>query len=129
MKNDVINHYDSLIDENNGSVFDTQPLKEYMDKWDGKAFLDALALDGTKSVLEIGVGTGRLALKVAPQCKEFCGIDISPKTIKKAKENLQEFDNVTLLLGDIEKYSFDRSFYIVYSSLTFKVFTVSIKNN
>ena len=90
-----------------------------MDKWDGKAFLDALALDGTKSVLEIGVGTGRLALKVAPQCKEFFGIDISPKTIQRAKSNLQGLDNVTLLLGDIENYSFGRSFDVVYSSLTF----------
>ena len=119
MKSDVINHYDSLIDENNDPVFDPQPLKEYMDKWDGKAFLDALTLDDTKSILEIGVGTGRLALKIASQCKEFYGIDISPKTIKRAKENLQEFDNVTLLLGDIEKYSFDRTFDVVYSSLTF----------
>ena len=119
MKSDVINHYDSLIDENNDPVFDPQPLKEYMDKWDGKAFLGVLTLDDTKSILEIGVGTGRLALKIASQCKEFYGIDISPKTIKRAKENLQEFDNVTLLLGDIEKYSFDRSFDVVYSSLTF----------
>lgn len=45
MKSDVINHYDSLIDENNDPVFDPQTLKEYMDKWDGKAFLDALTLD------------------------------------------------------------------------------------
>ena len=119
MKSDVINHYDSLIDENNDPVFDPQPLKEYMDKWDGKAFLDALTLDDTKSILEIGVGTGRLALKIAPQCKECYGIDISSKTIKRAKENLQEFDNVTLLLGDIEKYSFVRTFDVVYSSLTF----------
>ena len=117
MKSDVINHYDSLIDDNNDPVFDPQPLKEYMDKWDGKAFLDALALDGTKSVLEIGVGTGRLALKVAPQCKEFFGIDISPKTIQRAKNNLQDLDNVTLIHGDIEDYSFDRGFDVVYSSL------------
>ena len=119
MKSDVINHYDSLIDENNDPVFDPEPLKEYMDKWDGKAFLDALTLDDTKSVLEIGVGTGRLALRIAPRCKEFYGIDISPKTIKKAQENLQAFDNVTLLPGDIEKYPFDRTFDVVYSSLTF----------
>ena len=64
MKSDVINHYDSLIDENNNPVFDPQPLKEYMDKWDGKAFLGALTLNDTKSILEIGVGTGRLALKI-----------------------------------------------------------------
>lgn len=119
MKTDVINHYDLLIDENNDPVFDPQPLKDYMDKWDGKSFLDALMLDETKTVLEIGIGTGRLALKVAPQCKKFFGIDISPKTIKKAKRNLRKLDNVTLLLGDIEDYSFDRLFDVVYSSLTF----------
>ena len=119
MKSDIINHYDSLTDDNNDPVFDPQPLTEYMDKWDGKTFLDALTLDDTKSVLEIGVGTGRLALKVAPQCKEFYGIDISPKTIKKAKNNLQKLDNVSLISGDIEDYSFDRGFDVVYSSLTF----------
>ena len=119
MKSEIINHYDSLIDEDNDPVFDPQPLKEYMDKWDGETFLNALTLNGTKSVLEIGVGTGRLAIKVAPQCKEFYGIDISPKTINKAKSNLQESDNVSLLLGDIEEYMFDRPFDVVYSSLTF----------
>ena len=31
MKN-VIEHYDKLIDENNDSVHDPKPLKDYMDK-------------------------------------------------------------------------------------------------
>lgn len=36
MKNDVINHYDALIDEGNDPFRDPKPLKEYMDRWDGK---------------------------------------------------------------------------------------------
>ena len=58
MKVDVITHYDLLIDESNDPVCDPEPLKQYMDKWDGKPFIDALRLDKSKSVLEIGVGTG-----------------------------------------------------------------------
>ena len=62
----VIHHYDSLIDENNDPVQDPKPLRDYMDKWDGKVFIDKMELNNEKSVLEIGVGTGRLPVRVAP---------------------------------------------------------------
>ena len=75
MNTDVISHYDLLTDENNDPVNDPLHLRKYMDTWDGPPFLDALHLDSTKSVLEIGVGTGRLAVKTAPCCKP-----LKPKT-------------------------------------------------
>lgn len=56
------NHYDALIDENSDPVRDPVPLKAYMDKWDGEAFIEVLQLSPDKSVLEVGVGTGRLAV-------------------------------------------------------------------
>ena len=86
MCNAIATHYDILIDENNDPVHDPEPLKEYMDKWDGQDFINNMNLNFDKSVLEIGVGTGRLAVRVAPLCKSFCGIDISPKTIERARE-------------------------------------------
>ena len=55
--NDIIRHYDTLIDENNDPVHDPKQLRDYMDKWDGQAFIDEMRLDTNKSVLEIGVGT------------------------------------------------------------------------
>ena len=115
----VTRHYDLLIDENNDPVHDPEPLREYMDKWDGQKFIDSLQLTKEKSVLEIGVGTGRLAVRAAPECLEFCGIDISPKTIKRAKENLSEHSNVTLVLGNFMSYDFGRKFDVIYSSLAF----------
>ena len=115
----VIHHYDSLIDENNDPVQDPKPLRDYMDKWDGKVFIDKMELNNEKSVLEIGVGTGRLAVRVAPLCGKFCGIDNSPKTIDRAKENLAEFDNIKLICGDFLSCEFDRKFDVIYSSLTF----------
>ena len=117
--NSVIEHYDLLIGENNDPVHDPKPLRDYMDKWDGQAFIDKMELDKNKSVLEIGVGTGRLAVRVASLCEKFCGIDISPKTIKRAKENLAEYRNVKLICGDFLSYKFDSKFDVIYSSLTF----------
>lgn len=115
----VIDHYDQLIDENNDPVYDPEPLKAYMDKWDGQAFIDAMELDQTKTVLEIGVGTGRLALKVAPICKKFLGIDISPKTTERAAHNLSQYQNTELICADFMTHHFTRAFDVVYSSLTF----------
>lgn len=115
----VTHHYDLLVDENNDPVHDPKPLRDYMDKWDGQGFIDSMELDNEKSVLEIGVGTGRLAVRVAPLCGQFCGIDISPKTIDRAKENLAEYRNIDLICADFLSYKFDRKFDVIYSSLTF----------
>ncbi|MDL2287041.1 methyltransferase domain-containing protein [Eubacteriales bacterium OttesenSCG-928-G02] len=116
---EMVRHYDALIDENNDPVYDPVPLREHMDKWDGAPFIEALQLAPEKSVLEIGVGTGRLAVRVSDKCKSFTGIDISPKTIERAKENLQGFQNVCLIHGDFLTHIFDKEFDVIYSSLTF----------
>ena len=119
MNNNINEHYDRLIDENNDPVHDREPLKKYMDKWDGQEFIDEMELDKAKSVLEVGVGTGRLAVRVAPLCGKFSGIDISLKTVERAEENLAGYKNVTLICGDFLNFRFDRTFDVIYSSLTF----------
>ncbi len=115
---DVITHYDLLIDENDDPFRDPPILQEYMNKWDGQIFIDSLELEKKKTALEIGVGTGRLAIKVAPYCKWLTGIDISPKTIERAKENLKNCANISLICNDFNTYEFNETFDIIYSSLT-----------
>lgn len=119
--NEVAKHYDNLIDEGQDPVYDPKPLKEYMNKWDGQIFVDKIQLDKTKSVLEIGVGTGRIAVNVAPKCKEFTGIDISEKTIAQAKKNIKSglLREPELICADFLEYNFEKTFDVVYSSLTF----------
>ena len=112
-------HYDMMIDEGNDPDYDPEPLKEYMNKWDGERFIEEMKLTKDKSVLEIGIGTGRLALKVSPKCKTLVGIDVSPKTINCAKDNLKYFKNVTLICDDFLTYDFNEKFDVIYSSLTF----------
>lgn len=82
-----------------------------------KTFFDELKLDKEKTVLEIGVGTGRLAIKSIPKCKHFVGIDFSSKTIERANENLSEFNNKTLICDDFFKYNFTDKFDVIYASL------------
>ena len=118
MNNAIANHYDILIDENNDPVHDSEPLKEYMDKWDGQSFINRMELNIDKAVLEIGIGTGRLAVRVAPLCKEFYGIDISPKTIERAKENLKDHKNISFIHDDFISFEFQETFDVIYSSLT-----------
>ena len=114
----VVAHYDKLIDDNNDPFRDPHSMQEYMDKWDGQLFIDSMCLSHTKKVLEIGIGTGRIAAKVAPCCLRLWGIDISPKTINRAKENLSNFKNIKLILGDFADYVLNETFDVIYSSLT-----------
>jgi len=123
----VRNHYDAIIDEIDDPLerkvvdpaHDPEPLKAYMNKWDGDPFREVMLLTPDKSVLEIGVGTGRLALRVCCKCGNFTGIDISPKTVERAKQNLQDFPNVRLICNDYLMHRFDETFDVIYSSLTF----------
>ena len=115
----VIEHYDKLIDEKNDPVHDSDELKDYMDKWDGQRFIESMKLDKTQSVLEIGIGTGRLAMRVAPLCNRLCGIDISPKTVQKASKNLLSYQNIELICDDFMSFGFVDKFDVIYSSLTF----------
>ena len=115
---DVITHYDLLIDENNDPFRDPPILQEYMSQWDGGRFIEVMELTKNKKVLEIGIGTGRIAVKVAPFCMTLTGIDISPKTIERAKENLKEYKNISFICDDFSDYQFDGTFDVIYSSLT-----------
>ncbi len=117
----TVKHYDMLIEENNDPVYDSEEMKEYMKKWDGQSFLNAMELDLTKAVLEVGVGTGRIAINVVPYCRSFTGIDFSTKTIERAKINLA-YENVILICDDFLKYDFTSKYDVVYSSLTFMHF-------
>lgn len=76
----VVSHYDLLIDEGNDPVHDPEVLQEYMNKWDGPAFIEEMQLNNQKSVLEIGVGTGRLVLSIDKNPSEF--IDTGIRKIK-----------------------------------------------
>lgn len=113
-------HYDRLIESGNDPVLDPPQLAAYMDGWDGEALMDALRLTPDCRVLEIGVGTGRLALKVLRAgCASFTGMDISRPTLRRAQEHLSGFAHASLMQGEFPKDAPAGPFDRIYSSLTF----------
>ena len=115
---DIRSHYDLLVEENNDPFRDPPALRKHMESWDGQLFLDLMELDRSKTVLEIGVGTGRLAENTAGCCRWLTGIDISARTIERARENLRHCLNVSLICDDFITHQFTETFDVIYSSLT-----------
>lgn len=113
-------HYDNLIRIGNDPFHDNEEAKKYMDRWTGSDFISLLEVDESKIVLEIGVGSGRLAWRVLNLgCKHFTGIDLSKDTIQKTQSNLNRFSNTSLIANDFLTYDFNHKFDIIYSALTF----------
>lgn len=113
-------HYEKMIDEGNDPFHDSIELQKYMERWTGPMFVDYLELDYDKVVLEIGVGTGRMARKVLNKgCRKLVGIDISPKTLNRAAANLITYENIELVEKDIIEFQCSEVFDVAYSVLTF----------
>jgi ubiquinone/menaquinone biosynthesis C-methylase UbiE len=67
------------------------------------------AVEADDSILEIGTGTGDIALNIAPKCKNVIGIDISPEMISEANKKLAESKvrNVKFQIEDAYNLSFE----------------------
>lgn len=117
--NSIAKHYDLLIENGNDPVLDCKELADYMDKWDGEDFINLLNLNYSKTVLEIGCGTGRIAKKIISQCKRYVGIDISSKTVNVARKHFEDFENAFFVNEDFLKYKTSQKYDVIYSTLTF----------
>jgi len=77
---------------------------------------------GAERVLEIGCGIGRMTRYFGRRFGEVYGIDVSPEMIAQARNNLSEYKNVSLHVGnghDLEGFS-DDFFDFVFSYITFQ---------
>ncbi len=78
-------------------------------------FYLSLAQDCGDPVLEVGVGTGRVALEFAEQGYRITGIDNSPAMIDKAREKCDTLDHAShqrlkLITADMRNFSLNQQF-------------------
>lgn len=68
---------------------------------------------GEGRVLELGVGTGRVAIPLAGRGHEVWGIDVSEDMIARLKEK-PDGDRITCVIGDFGDVPVDGSFSLIY---------------
>jgi SAM-dependent methyltransferase len=86
----------------------------YEERWDTGGAVDLLAsLAGPGPVLELGIGTGRLALPLAARGVDVRGIDASERMVAKLREK-PGGDKIPVLIGDFAEVGVDGSFSLVF---------------
>lgn len=74
------------------------------------AIVDAAELDENTCVLEIGPGAGALTQKLAKQAKKVVAVEIDTGLLPVLEENLNAFENVKVIHGDILKINLQEFF-------------------
>jgi len=123
----IAEHYDRMIDEIDDPshpvtdpFFDDGVMRAWMEYADGPAFFAALGDVRGLRALEVGIGTGRVAKKLLDKgVAALTGLDISAKTLARARRNLGENPRVELLLADILDFDRPDTYDRVYSVWTF----------
>ncbi len=78
-------------------------------------FITNAANEYGSPVLELGSGTGRLALPLMNQSHNYTGIESSSSFVKCAKNKLESFGNkATVLEGDMRSFDLDQKFNFIF---------------
>lgn len=79
-------------------------------------FYKEYALKTEGEVLELGCGTGRVALKLAEDGFKVTGLDLSDNMLKVFNEKLKDLpyrDNITLVNGNMDKFDLMKKFELI----------------
>lgn len=108
-------YYNETVTRFYDTVYDTFPFLKVGEQF----YLDEIQNAGG-SVLEAGVGTGRIFLPALAARADVYGIDYSPQMLERLKEKLDEKEHSRLFNGDIRNFKLDKKFKLIISP--FRVF-------
>ena len=110
---DIIDLYNFRFSKSLGQNF-------LIDKNFVEKIVDAADVDST-NVLEIGPGIGTITYEMAKTAKKVVAIEIDRSLIPIIEENMEEFDNFTLIHEDILKADLGRIIEEEFAGEDFKV--------
>ncbi|MFC2136326.1 class I SAM-dependent methyltransferase [Bacteroidota bacterium] len=86
-------------------------------------------IDENKNILDVGCGTGRLTLSLAPKCRTVTGIDLSSKNIAIAESNMEKsgLSNVDFICSDVAEIEHKTDKIFDYAILSFVIHEVPIE--
>ena len=96
----------------------SEDILRHTGRWSAAQVRAALAIEAGHRVLELGCGVGRIGRELAPECREWVGVDISANMVECARTRLASMDNVRLhqlersRLDPIADGSIDRAYSI-----------------
>jgi ubiquinone/menaquinone biosynthesis C-methylase UbiE len=95
-------------------MYDMRYAEEQEAKFD--AAIKSLKIGNYGKVLDVGCGTGLLFRHVTFKTETVVGLEISRKTLLKAKERAENFRNVHLVMADADFMPFKNgAFYIIFA--------------
>ena len=94
-KRDIMRRYDATA-----QIYDARYEEEQTAKY--AAALENLQKRELKLVLDVGCGTGLLFSHITQMSRRIIGVDISRKTLLKAKERTKNLTNVEVILADAD---------------------------
>ena len=66
-----------------------------------RLLIDLAAIYGNDVVMEVGCGTGSLTGALAERCAKVISVEIEDTLAQIAEEQLGEYDNVQIIVGDV----------------------------
>lgn len=70
-------------------------------------------------VYDIGAGSGVISSVLATRCKKVVAIEFEPRVAETLKQNMQEFRNVEVLVGDFLQMKLPSRPYKIFSNIPF----------
>jgi SAM-dependent methyltransferase len=89
-------------------IYDQQ-IEDWPGEWD---FYRAMAseMSGDYAILEVGCGTGRIALRLAQQGYQVTGVDLSKEMLDRARDKSQDKENPIWIQADVQHFEINKNF-------------------
>jgi SAM-dependent methyltransferase len=111
---------ENYFDERIAAGYDASPFEEFRPEVIGRTVAFLAERAGTGRALELGIGTGRIALPLSERGVRVHGIDLSPAMVERLRAKPGS-EAIGATIGDFATTTVDRSFtlvYLVYNTIT-----------